>query len=149
MIKKVLFFLIFISLGFAQTDWQKWGKKEVEYTIPIEKDREYSFDSETVPVAFVSALKNTYWFLFSDHDGDNCPFHPTCSQFLMNAVKETNILKGSLMFADRFTRDTNLFKSKDHYPLHSSGRLYDPVHNYLLNYSRIKHFPSEIIVDNE
>ena len=149
MSKIVLLFLIFTSSLAAQTDWQKWGKKTVDFTIPLKPERKYTFDSETVPVAVVSLLKNTYWFLFSDHDGDNCPFHPTCSQFLMNAVKETNILKGALMFADRFMRDSNFFKSPDHYPLHSSGRFYDPVHNYKLNYSKINYIPSEIIVDNE
>lgn len=144
--KYFLLILIFTSISFSQV---KWGKKEIDYKIKEPNKREYKFESDTVPVLFASALKNTYWFFFSDHDGDNCPFHPTCSEFMFQAVKNTNIIKGALMFADRFTRDTNLFKSADHYPLHQSRKFYDPIVNYQLDFSKIKYIPSSNIVTDD
>ena len=50
------------------------------------------------------------------------------------------------MFADRFTRDLNLFK-KGHYPLYKTGKFYDPVTNYKLLSNEIKVIPSNQIVN--
>ncbi|MBU0475828.1 MAG: membrane protein insertion efficiency factor YidD [Bacteroidetes bacterium] len=85
----------------------------------------------------MSFMQQSYSFLISDLDGDNCPFYPTCSSFFVQSVNETNIIKGTLMFADRFTRDSNIFKSRSHYPKHISGKLFDPIQNYLLTDSTI------------
>ncbi|MFA8344227.1 MAG: membrane protein insertion efficiency factor YidD [Rhodothermaceae bacterium] len=147
--KFFLFTILFLTISFAQNEWEKWGKKEISYQIETVEKREFKIESESIPVFFVSTLKNAYWFLFSDHDGDNCPFHPTCSEFMFQAVKQTNILKGALMFADRFTRDTNFFKTRDHYPLYVNGKFYDPVTNYKLDYSKIKYIPSANIVSDD
>jgi len=145
----LIFFLILLSVSFAQQNQKKWGKKEVNYQIETRSKREYKIESESVPIFMVSVLKNAYWFLFSNHDGDNCPFYPTCSEFMFQAVKQTNIIKGMLMFADRFTRDTNFFKSRNQYPLYVNGKFYDPIINYQLDFSKIKYIPSANIVTND
>ncbi len=95
----------------------------------------------------MGSLKWGYSFFISDHDGDNCPFYPTCSEFFVQAVRETNFFQGFFMFADRFTRDTNLLKGMKHYPLHVSERFYDPVCNYKLEFGEIKYFPSTVVID--
>ena len=131
----VVLILILSSLGFAQTDWKRWQKVDVSYSIKsigVEENHSYKKSTSTLAI-----LKDGYSFLISDLDGDNCPFYPTCSSFYVKSVSQTNIIKGTLMFADRFTRDSNLFKTREHYATHISGRLYDPIKNYLLTDSTI------------
>lgn len=133
--KQLLFIVLFLSASlFAQSDWQRWEKKSVEYQI---HQAEHSQIVSTESPSFLSFMKQGYSFLISDLDGDNCPFYPTCSAFFVQSVNRTNFITGVLMFADRFTRDSNLFKSKTHYPRYINGKLYDPVENYLLIESKI------------
>ncbi len=133
--KKILLITVFLSVcSQAQTDWERWEK--IDFVSQFQNLGKS--ENETLQKSsFLSVLKDSYYFLISDLDGDNCPFYPTCSNFFVHAVHETNILKGTLMFADRFTRDSNLFKSKLHYAYHISGKLYDPIDNYLLADSSI------------
>lgn len=134
-----------VSLN-AQTDWRRWGAHEVSFELPQIEKKDYSIDRSGFVPSTVSIFKNTYYFLISDLDGDNCPFHPTCSNFFVESVKETNIFQGALMFADRFTRDINFFK-KGHYPFYKTGKFYDPVENYKLSLNEIKVIPTNQIVN--
>lgn len=146
---KKLLLLIFVVTAIqikAQTDWQRWGAEEVSYELPQIEKKNYSFDRYDFVSSAMSVFKNTYYFLISDLDGDNCPFHPTCSNFFVESVKETNIFQGALMFTDRFTRDLNVFK-KGHYPFYISGKFFDPVENYKLSSNEIKVIPSNQIVN--
>ena len=141
-------FIILLSSSpiYCQSDWQRWGAKEISYELPQIEKKNYSFNKAGFTSSVMSTFQNTYYFLISDLDGDNCPFHPTCSNFFAESVKETNIFQGALMFADRFTRDLNLFK-KGHYPLYKTGKFYDPVTNYKLSSNEIKVIPSNQIVN--
>lgn len=148
--KRILVFtalLLMPYLSYAQNDWQRWSKADISYEHERLGEQSYFISSRSVNSFLLTSLKATYSFFISDLDGDNCPFHPTCSTFFIRSVQETNFFKGSLMFADRFTRDTNIFKRIPYYPLHKSGRLYDPVHNYTLRINDIKYYPRDIIVD--
>ncbi|MCF6268890.1 MAG: membrane protein insertion efficiency factor YidD [Melioribacteraceae bacterium] len=144
--KIVLFIIIiFTNLTIAQTDWIRWGKAEVDYSLEIEGvEDNYNSETSSSPLTL---LKDGYSFLISDLDGNNCPFYPTCSSFFVEAVSRTNFVKGTLMFADRFTRDSNLFKSHEHYPTHVSGKLYDPTENYQLHDSTIIFYSIEKLVN--
>lgn len=126
--------LLFFSTNlFSQTDWEKWGKAETDYTIKDNyRHRNYNFNSDNAGNFVVKFFANAYWFFVSDLDGDNCPFRPSCSAFFVEAVKETNIFQGTLMFFDRFTRDTNVFK-EGKYPREKSGHYYDPSSLYTLS----------------
>ncbi len=125
--------LIFSENLFSQTDWEKWGKAETDYTIKDNyRHRNYDFNSDNAENFIVKSFANAYWFFVSDLDGDNCPFRPSCSAFFVDAVKETNIFQGTLMFFDRFTRDTNIFK-EGKYPREKSGYYYDPSSLYTLS----------------
>jgi len=108
----------------AQPDKEKWGAKQISYELPITHQHDYSVDKSTFGMTILSFMRNIYYFLISDLDGDNCPFYPSCSAFFIQSVKETNIFKGGLMFADRFTRDLNLFKDINHYPIIKSGKFF-------------------------
>jgi len=138
---------IFFSITFSQTDWVKWEKADYSYEKPNEYwHRVYSFEAGDFGEALVKSVGNAYWFFFSDLDGDNCPFRPSCSSFLIQSAKETNILQGMLMFFDRFTRDMNVYKKHDHYPRVKKGYYYDPIALYTLDEDKIEYIPASVIV---
>jgi putative component of membrane protein insertase Oxa1/YidC/SpoIIIJ protein YidD len=150
-------FLLFTISAFSQsnntgqsessTDRLKWGKAEIRYEEPNEfRHRNYSFVSESVSGFIAKATANTYWYFISDLDGDNCPYRPSCSAFFVEASKETNIIQGTLMFFDRFTRDFNVYKRYKHYPRVKDGHYYDPVSLYTLNEEKIDYIPPSVTV---
>ncbi len=144
----IFFFLIaFNYLLVAQTDWVKWEAKQVTYEMKIKKYPDKNISGTDLGTNMVAGVRSIYKFLISDLDGDNCPFYPSCSEFFVEAVKETNVLTGTLMFVDRFTRDINFFKGTEHYPIHISGKYFDPAYNYSLNPLKIKFLPSSSIAE--
>jgi putative component of membrane protein insertase Oxa1/YidC/SpoIIIJ protein YidD len=156
----ILLSLIFVINLFAQNnkygkelnsaDWQKWDKANYSYKIPdqtVTGKRNYSLSGENFGGSILKTFADAYWFFISDVDGDNCSFNPTCSSFFVLAVKRTNLIQGTLMFADRFTRDLNFFKL-NHYPRVEDGHFYDPVTLYTLNKEDLKIITPESIVKN-
>jgi len=140
----VFILLIFTNYILAQTDWDRWQKAEVDYSLEqkgVDEDIHHKNTSSPLLI-----LKKVYSFFISDLDGDNCPFYPTCSSFFVESVHQTNFIKGTLMFTDRFTRDSNLFKLHEHYPIHVSGKFYDPAHNYQLKDSTIIYYSREKLI---
>jgi putative component of membrane protein insertase Oxa1/YidC/SpoIIIJ protein YidD len=146
---KIFFLLIFISSSaFCQLDNQKWKKADLTYQKPNNfRHRNYSIEFNDAGDFVKKSVAYTYWFFISDVDGDNCPFRPSCSAFLIQSVEETNIAQGMLMFFDRFTRDMNIYKRHDHYPHVKTGYYYDPPTNYTLKEEKINYFPSTLIVE--
>ncbi|MCK7519883.1 MAG: membrane protein insertion efficiency factor YidD [Ignavibacteriales bacterium] len=145
----VILFFCFPSV-YAQTDWIKWEKADLSYSKNSEvTKRDYSLSEESFSDLALKSLASVYWFLISDVDGDNCPFRPTCSGFLIEAVKETNFPQGTLMFFDRFTRDLNIFGRMNHYPRYGALHFYDPVDLYTLNEDKIQYLPSTIFIKSE
>jgi putative component of membrane protein insertase Oxa1/YidC/SpoIIIJ protein YidD len=107
----ILLFLFITTSAFCQIENLKWQKANPSYEKPTKQaHRDYSFESGNAGEFLTKSLANAYWFFISDVDGDNCPFRPSCSSFLLQSVKETNIFQASLMFFDRFTRDMNIAK---------------------------------------
>jgi putative component of membrane protein insertase Oxa1/YidC/SpoIIIJ protein YidD len=144
------FILSFSFSTFAQTDWVKWGKADYTYRInnPVEQ-RNYSFDLSNPGRFLLKSFANAYWLFISDVDGDNCSFSPTCSNFFIQAVERTNIMQGSLMFFDRFTRDMNIFGKVNHYPRVPGGHFFDPPSLYILDSDSINYIPPSVVVKNE
>jgi putative component of membrane protein insertase Oxa1/YidC/SpoIIIJ protein YidD len=149
--KTAIFIFILISpIVSGQTNIQKWGKADISYQIQgVHTERNYGIESGSLTDMFVSGLTHAYWIFISDVDGDNCPFSPSCSEFFVESVKETNILQGTLMFADRLTRDTNFINRELRYPFAKNGRLYDVPSNYKLDTSEIKYIPPFVSVNDE
>ncbi len=126
-----VFFILSIFTGViltAQPELRKWEGEKISYLLPVSSDKNVISKEDD---SILSEFKFFYKNFVSDLDGDNCPFYPSCSNFFIEAVRETNFFQGSLLFADRFMRDMNFFKYYNHYPIHSSGRFYDPVEKYL------------------
>ncbi len=146
----IYFLLLFPVAVFAQTDWHRWGKADISYQINSPySERNYTIETNSVSDMVVSSVINAYWAFFSDVDGDNCAFSPTCSSFFVESVKETNIFQGVLMFADRLTRDTNFIGRGGEYPLAKNGRLYDVPSNYKLDLKEIKYLPPYSSINDE
>ncbi len=129
----LLLFFAMCTLLFAQTEDHRWEKTSPYYKFVKGERHVHKSNSGVMGFLFL-----VYQHGFSDHDGDNCPFHPSCSAFFVESVQRTNLLKGMLMFSDRFTRDSNLFKSAAQYGYDNTGKLYDPVENYMLFNKKIK-----------
>ncbi|MGB3467163.1 MAG: membrane protein insertion efficiency factor YidD [Cyclobacteriaceae bacterium] len=75
------------------------------------------------------ALNGAFYFykeFLSSQDGDNCSFTPSCSEYAVLAVKEKGLLKGSVMFFDRYTR-CNTFSNEFYKKDFKKKRLIDPV----------------------
>jgi len=140
MIKYIALIIIFATSLNAQTDWKRWEIKKVGYTKTSNKLPDYVPEKSDVFSFVIYNAKRVYKATFSDLDGDNCPYYPSCSNFYAEAVRKGGIFKGTLMFFDRFTRDTNLFKDRNKYFVVNGEKLYDPVDNYLLK-------PEKIIFD--
>ena len=135
---KIILIILLLDVSiFAQSDWKKWEAKSVSFELSSFEKKNYSIDSTNLSTTVLSFLRNGYYFFISDLDGDNCPFHPSCSRFFIEAVKETNLFQGLLMFADRFTRDINFLRSVSNYSIQSNGKLLDPAFNYTLNIHKI------------
>ncbi|MDF1612775.1 membrane protein insertion efficiency factor YidD [Stygiobacter electus] len=123
--KILVLIFVFRFAVFAQPEFYKWQEKEIEYRTNFINEEDYKSNS------FLSHLQKIYTFIISEPDGDNCPFSPSCSNFFVEAVDKTNFFTGILLFADRFTRDMNPFKSLNQYNIISFRKLSDPVDNYL------------------
>lgn len=137
----LLVFLLPAALLSAQNNWynkpsndiqKKWTASEISYQVHDDNANTVNSDSSA---SLINAVYFVYRTFISDVDGDNCPFHPTCSSFFVQSVKTTNIFQSILMTADRLTRDLNVVKN--HYTLSHDGYLIDPVENYTLNRTRI------------
>ena len=146
--KTFLLLIIFCIQLSAQNDWERWEEAEISYELKPVAKKNYEFDTDSFGSLMMSSMKNIYYFTISDLDGDNCPFYPSCSNFYVSAIKQTNIFQGTLMFADRFTRDTNLFKSRNHYKYYSHAKFFDPVEIYTLKENIADHIPQRSVVDD-
>jgi putative component of membrane protein insertase Oxa1/YidC/SpoIIIJ protein YidD len=144
------FFLTFISNLSAQTDWIKWEKANASYAKKGEStERDYSISGENITDFITESFISAYRFFISDLDGDNCPFRPSCSTFLVESVKETNLPQGILMFFDRFTRELNIFNRVDKYPRVGTSHFYDPVKLYTLNEDELEYLPPHTFITGE
>ncbi len=148
--KKYLLSILLITQVaiYSQTDWVRWEKSDLTYQLKNNYlEREYDLSIESVSDVIVKPVINAYWFFVSDVDGAYCPFQPSCSSFLVQSIKETNVFQGVVMFFDRFTRDTNIFGRHEHYPRFGKNHFYDPVSLYTLEEENINYIPAKTYVN--
>ncbi len=125
----ILILVLFITnAAFAQTDWERWGEHKISYTISPSIE---NMHTEKTSNDFAAISQKLYKNLFSNYDGDNCAFYPSCSAFFVKAVHKTNFINGALLFVDRFTRDLNFAKALNNYPIYKDGHFYDPLTKYI------------------
>ena len=68
------------------------------------------------PARLILLLIRGYRFFLSPWLGNQCRFHPTCSEYAIESIKGHGVLKGALLAGIRLSKCQ---------PLHSGG--YDPV----------------------
>ncbi len=147
---QLVFSFLIVAGAAAQTDWQRWEKAEPHYLKDFTlSERDYSYQDNSLSYLLSKTFVNVYWLLISDVDGDNCPFHPSCSSFFIQSVEETNLIQGTLMFFDRFTRDSNPVGREDHYPVYKNFRYYDPPSLYTLDEKKIKFIPAKEFLSDD
>jgi len=146
----ILLFSAYTAIISAQTDWVKWEKADLTYSKDNEDSkRDYSILGDNFSETALNSLTSVYWFFISDLDGDNCPFRPSCSNFFVEAVKETNLAQGLLIFFDRFTRDLNIFSRANKYPHFGAKYYYDPISLYTLVEDKIHYLPPNTFIKSE
>ena len=74
----------------------------------------------------VGASFNFYKKFITSQDMSNCPFYPSCSQFMLEAVS-TNGVFGFFQGVERLRRCTSAEHKRDQYETLSNGKHYDPV----------------------
>ena len=80
----------------------------------------------SIPNVLVSTSFSFYKKFITSQDMSNCPFYPSCSQFMLEAVS-VNGLFGFFQGIERLKRCTNTEHQRDQYPTLSNGKHYDPV----------------------
>ena len=80
----------------------------------------------SIPSVLVSGSFTFYKKFITSQDMSNCPFYPSCSQFMLEAVS-TNGLFGFFQGIERLKRCTSTEHKRGLYPTLSNGKHYDPV----------------------
>jgi putative membrane protein insertion efficiency factor len=89
-------------------------------------------ETSVVRIALMGAI-DFYKKRISPIGASRCGFHPSCSAFALQAVREKGVFLGVMMTGDRLTR-CNIFKGPGpDYLLLPDGRLFDPVSGNLLS----------------
>ena len=89
--------------------------------LPEEKNYRVS-----IPSVLVSGSFKFYKKFITSQDMSNCPFYPSCSQFMLEAVSQNGFL-GFFQGLERLKRCTNTEHSRGIYETLSNGKHYDPV----------------------
>ena len=80
----------------------------------------------SIPSVLVGASFNFYKKFITSQDMSNCPFYPTCSQFMLQAVQANGIF-GVFQGIERLRRCTSTEHKRDLYVTLSNGKHDDPV----------------------
>ena len=80
----------------------------------------------SIPSVLTGASFKFYKKFITNQDMTNCPFYPSCSQFMLEAVSVHGI-SGFFMGLERLKRCTTTEHKRNLYPTLSNGKHYDPV----------------------
>jgi len=129
---KITAFIIIIFLAksndlFSQGNVFDAAEQTLELTLKESRENHYTLQAgNNIPS---TVLKVSFWFyknFFSAQDFGSCSFHPSCSQYAVNAMEQKGMVKGYMLTFDRLSRCHSMSPRK--YKLHQeTGLLYDPV----------------------
>ena len=80
----------------------------------------------SIPTVIAGASFSFYKKFITSQDMSNCPFYPSCSQFMLEAIS-TNGLFGFIQGLERLKRCTSTEHKRGLYPTLNNGKHYDPV----------------------
>jgi uncharacterized protein len=105
------------------------GANPVEIEGSSSDARPLSKETGEIKLAGVGLLR-MYQRYIATQDLPACSFHPSCSQFGVEAITRYGFPRGVLLTADRLMRDNGM-RMAHRYRLHeASGRYLDPVSHY-------------------
>ena len=122
--------LKFSNIVFNQTDPNGALDPEHDISKLLTYTRPSAAVQPTYDVSIPSVLLKTsfkfYKKFITAQDMTNCPFYPSCSQYMVDAVNQNGIF-GLIQGLERLKRCTNTEHKRDLYPTLSNGKHYDPV----------------------
>ena len=80
----------------------------------------------SIPSVLTSGAFKFYKKFITSQDMSNCPFYPTCSQYMLDAVSANGVF-GFFQGLERLKRCTSTEHKRNMYPTLSNGKHYDPV----------------------
>jgi putative membrane protein insertion efficiency factor len=115
-------FNCFVALLFLfSPQYEPWGQDS-----DIEQPPKAACEAH--PLAGEDAIIHFHQRVLSPADGSRCCFYPSCSQYMLEALRKHGFLKGFLLGCDRLLRDNS---GRGEYPLYKTqdGDVlkYDPV----------------------
>jgi len=94
--------------------------------VPLSAQFSLSRDNPNELQTVLSGLFLVYKSFFSSQDNQRCSFHPSCSEFGLEAVKKLGVVRGIICTCDRLTRCNGF--SPEQYEIDIERlRLNDPV----------------------
>lgn len=126
-----IFILCFSFGGFTQTS-DKYGLSEISDLFEVHEHKPPKYKSESLKpkneLEFLMASSfNIYKGFFSSQDNPSCVFHPSCSEFSVQALQQKGLLLGTLYTFDRLSRCHRFIKPDQYVFDPSKQRFYDPV----------------------
>jgi len=137
----LIFFLFsgFVSVSQSSliSDIQLIGEKRVEVLKQEKKTRPYIYSGKTNPLvkynpvnAVFGGLLFIYQNALSQQFSANCLYHPSCSDFSKQSVREYGLLKGVFLSADRVMRCNRIAATGIHPLRIENNKVQDPVDFY-------------------
>lgn len=118
--------LCFGSIGFAESELGFIMSNNPMQTMPKTSRSRIKFSGTNF--IFVGAIR-FYQLFISTQDRPVCNFTPSCSNFAVEAIRETGVLRGILLASDRLQRCNGMSISR--YKVdYKSGILKDPIEIY-------------------
>lgn len=129
--------LIFSKVQINKSIEQKWNGLALEVKPAVQKGKiNYSYIKAKSPQIekftaspFMMVVNGSYSFykkFITKQDNSACPFEPTCSQYMLDAVSKYGPW-GVIMGVERLRRCTKFEHSQNLYPVTNNGRHLDPV----------------------
>lgn len=125
-------FILCCSFAGLTQNPDKYGLNEISHLFDAHQHKAPKYLSESLKpkneLEFLMASGfNIYKGFFSSQDNPSCVFHPSCSEYSVQALQQKGLMLGTLYTFDRLSR-CHRFTKPDQYVFEpSKQRFYDPL----------------------
>lgn len=111
----------------AQTQVARMDPRDfLSHNHPVDRERYRIQPDANELIFFMNILFSGYKFIFSSQDNSSCTFHPSCSVYAVESMRQLGLVRGALAAFDRLSRCNGL--SPEWYKIdRKTGLLIDPV----------------------
>jgi putative component of membrane protein insertase Oxa1/YidC/SpoIIIJ protein YidD len=125
-------FILCCSFAGLTQNPDKYGLNEISHLFDAHQHKAPKYLSESLKpkneLEFLMASGfNIYKGFFSSQDNPSCVFHPSCSEYSVQALQQKGLLLGTLYTFDRLSRCHRFVKPNQYVFEPSKQRFYDPV----------------------